>query len=134
MTEISITLDGEPVGKGRPRYNSKTGTVYTPYKTVSYERHLRWAAKAAMKGPGPLAGPLCVTVGAFFTIPKTWTKAEKAAAIDRAHTSKPDLDNIIKMLDALNGIVWKDDSQIAQLTALKRYSSKPALVITVRSL
>jgi Holliday junction resolvase RusA-like endonuclease len=47
------------------------------------------------------------------------------------HLVKPDLDNIIKQLDALNGIVWKDDSKIAALTSTKSYSEEPRLVINV---
>ena len=135
MTEIIVTLEGEPKGKGRPRF-TKSGHAYTPRATTVYEHLLRMRAKDAMNGRKPLTGPLTVTVGAFFPIAKSWTKAEKAAAIDgtKAHTSKPDIDNIAKTLDALNGVVWDDDSQITQLTALKRYSSSPALVVTVRQM
>lgn len=40
----------------------------------------------------------------------------------RAHSSKPDVDNLTKpILDALNGVVWEDDGQVAHLTVGKYY-------------
>jgi Holliday junction resolvase RusA-like endonuclease len=48
-------------------------------------------------------------------------------------TSRPDTDNYIKSVqDALNGIVWKDDSQVVALIADKWYSDKPRIEIDVR--
>ena len=45
---------------------------------------------------------------------------------------KPDPDNIAKMLDALNRVVWVDDSQIVGLDACqKRYSDRPRIEIYV---
>jgi Holliday junction resolvase RusA-like endonuclease len=38
-------------------------------------------------------------------------------------TKKPDIDNLTKaILDALNGIAWNDDAQVAQITAKKVWS------------
>jgi Holliday junction resolvase RusA-like endonuclease len=36
-------------------------------------------------------------------------------------TTRPDLDNFIKILDALNGVFWVDDSQIIRIDATKQY-------------
>lgn len=131
---ITITLQGSPKGKGRPRV-TRSGVVYTPKETVEYEGRLRSQAIDAMSNRPPLEGPLVVTVDAFFPIARSWTKAEKAAALNgsKHHTGTPDLDNIAKTLDALNGVVWADDRQIVQLTAMKRYGDHPALVVTVRA-
>lgn len=47
-------------------------------------------------------------------------------------TKKPDVDNLIKFVfDALNGILWADDSQIIRVTASKSYSNTPCTVIIV---
>ena len=46
-------------------------------------------------------------------------------------TTKPDLDNIVKALDGMNGIVVVDDSQIVKLTATKQYSEIPQLIVSV---
>ena len=56
-------------------------------------------------------------------IPKSWSKKRKNEAAGCYHTSKPDLDNLQKaLLDAMNGIVFEDDSQVADIRAVKRYT------------
>lgn len=45
-------------------------------------------------------------------------------------TGRPDIDNYIKFyLDVLNGIAYKDDSQIVKIKAVKMYSSPAKTVI-----
>jgi Holliday junction resolvase RusA-like endonuclease len=51
-----------------------------------------------------------------------------------AHTSRPDLDNLIKtVLDALNGIAYTDDKQIVRLGATKAYGTDPKILISIRA-
>ena len=38
MEKAKFTVYGEPKGKGRPRFNTKTGHAITPKDTVSYAR------------------------------------------------------------------------------------------------
>ena len=86
-----------------------------------------------MLGKQPMAEPISVIVAAWLPMPKSFTKAERAAAMAGKIVPAGDVDNYAKSaLDALNGIVWLDDRQVAQLTAVKRYSSAPALIISVR--
>lgn len=46
-------------------------------------------------------------------------------------TSKPDPDNIMKGLDALNEVVFRDDKQIVDARVIKSYSERPALRIEI---
>jgi len=133
MTTVAIRLDGEPRGKGRPRFSRKSGRAYTPAMTQNYEAALRVSAQHVMAGGALLAGPLDVSIRAVFAIPKGWAKKKKAeaeAGTLRA-TKRPDVDNLAKMIDALNGVVWSDDAQISDLTIYKRYSLKPSLTVEV---
>jgi Holliday junction resolvase RusA-like endonuclease len=129
---IVIELLGEPKGKGRPRF-TRSGIAYTPVKTRSYEASLAWTAAAAMKGAKPLEGPLALTVEAYVPIPSSWSgkRQRMAAAGDIRPTTRPDADNIMKTLDGLNGIVWRDDAQIVDVRCVKAYSERPRLVVTV---
>jgi Holliday junction resolvase RusA-like endonuclease len=128
---ISFTVPGLPQGKGRARFGN--GRTYTPAKTVAYEGLIALAGEKAMDGRGPLEGPVYVTVTAFFPIPASWPKRKKAEA--RWHTGKPDGDNILKAAgDGLNGIVWKDDSQVAFSKVIKQYGPTPRLEIAVECL
>ena len=48
--------------------------------------------------------------------------------------TKPDVDKLVRaVLDALTGIVWVDDSQVAILSAEKVYSPTPHTVVTVQA-
>lgn len=131
---IELRLDVTPVPKGRPRMTRK-GHVFTPPTTVAYEKEVAFLAKIQMKGQHPLAQPISVVVGAWLPMPKSFTKAERIAAIAGKITPIGDIDNFAKSaLDACNGIVWTDDRLISQLTVTKRYSSAPALTITAREI
>lgn len=129
--DIIIRMPGTPKGKGRPRFAN--GKVYTDRKTQHYETSLAWLARTVHRGP-PIEGPVSVRVVANFPIPKSWPKEKQflARTGQLAHTGKPDADNILKIIDALNGIVWKDDSQIRMASVTKAYSLEPGLIIVVR--
>jgi Holliday junction resolvase RusA-like endonuclease len=140
---ITIYLPGLVKGKGRPRIAIGRAVAgkkirqwnYTPEATRSYEAALKQVAVIAMAGKKPLSGPLSVSIEAVYEIPKSWTKAKREATLSGAmwKTSKPDLDNIMKMKDALNGVVWLDDSQVVHSNKLlKRYGYPAGLTITVR--
>lgn len=133
---ITIRLAGAPHGKGRPRFVRETGHAFTPAKTRSYEAALRIAAGEAMTGQTPMEGPVSVTVLACFPIPVSWSKKKQLAAVtgDIRPTGKPDLDNLLKALDALNEIVFRDDAQIVEAVITKTYSTLPSLIVTVRPL
>jgi len=111
---IVIELPGEPKGKGRPRFGR--GRAYTPADTRSYEEALAWEGRRVMGSRQPLDGPLCVRIEAKRSKPPT---------------AKPDADNIGKMADALNGIVWRDDCQIVDMRIIKTRADVPSLTITV---
>ena len=69
-------------------------------------------------GAGMHTGALKVTIYAVFTVPAKWTVEKKKLARrnEIAPENKPDCDNIAKaILDALNGVAYKDDSQVAEL-------------------
>ena len=133
MMEFSFTVPGLPQGKGRPRFVKATGRAYTPEKTASYESLIAYAASQAMRGAEPISAPVGVKVQAVFPIPASWPQKRKMAA--RWHTSKPDGDNILKAIgDALNGIVWADDKQIARTSIAKVYGETPGLHVFVEAL
>ena len=122
---IEIVFYGTPIGKARPRFGrTKSGQVvtFTAQKTRNFERDLRSLAQVAMIGKTVLEGPVKVTLTACFSH-KTKTGW---------HVSRPDLDNIIKaVLDALNGIVFDDDSAVCELVASKKYDSEERIEVQV---
>lgn len=145
MTSISFFVPGEPRGKGRPRSairKSKGGdafvSIYTDEKTRSYEKLISGYTKAAFGDRSPFKGAVEVRLVAIFTIPKSWSRRKREAALGRYKTSKPDIDNVEKSIDGMNGIAWLDDSQIARMMSAKKYQSafdEPAgLAVTITEL
>lgn len=126
---MTLTIPGEPVGKGRPRL-TRTGKAYTPARTRAYEQKIR---QAYLEQNGEkLNGYIVATITAYMQIPKSASKrqaAEMAAGIIRP-AKTPDIDNIVKAaLDGLNGLAYEDDKQIVKVVAEKWYSIKPRLEI-----
>ena len=133
MIEVAFFVPGVPVGKGRPRFSRKSGRAYTPEKTASYESLIAYAGNEAMGGREILSGPVSMKVTATFPIPASWSAKRKALAL--YHTGRPDADNIAKAAgDALNGIVWRDDSQLARISISKVYGQTPGLHVFVEAL
>lgn len=130
---IIVELAGPPHGKGRPRFVRATGHVHTPQRTINYEGELRAAGAAVMAGRVPVTGPLCVLVEAFFPIPASWSVKKRAQALAGLlrPTKRPDWENVAKMLDAFNEVVWRDDAQVVDGRIVKAYSDRPRLVVTV---
>jgi len=133
MTKTYIWLPGQPVGKGRPRF-TRTGRVYTPDKTRKFEHRLAATASNYMilHQLEPTNKPCRVIIRAQFEIPKSWTKAKKAQAINNEiYPGRPDIDNIAKIvLDSFNSVVFEDDDQVYDLRVVKTYGD-PCLVTEV---
>jgi Holliday junction resolvase RusA-like endonuclease len=65
-------------------------------------------------------------------IPASWSKKRREASKGLHHISRPDVDNYAKaVLDACNGVLYLDDSQIADLHASKKYSDVPRVEVTM---
>jgi Holliday junction resolvase RusA-like endonuclease len=132
---LVIELSGTPRGKGRGRAVSTPNgaRVFTDNKTRLYEAQLRHAGEITMAGRLPIAVALRVDVVARFPIAQSWSKRKRAEALAGTlrPCTTPDADNVLKILDGLNNIVWIDDKQIVDATVRKIYSERPGLTITV---
>lgn len=122
MSMVYFFVPGKVQGKARPRFSSRSGTVYTPGKTKSYERQIAEAYEA-QHGPC-FEGSVMVVIEAVFPIPKSWPRAKKAEALaGKLPPGKPDIDNILKVvLDGLNGIAYEDDKQVVLTQCKKVYA------------
>ena len=119
----SFFVPGKIRGKGRPRFTGvgKFGRAYTPKETVHYEALVRLAYQQKYNSKEPMTGPLSLAVVCWFPVPKSWSKKKRAEAL--LYAGKPDADNIIKAIgDALNGVAFADDSQIADVRCVRMYS------------
>jgi len=132
---ITFEVPGEPRGKGRPRF-SKDGHAYTDSETRAYENKIiAYYRKQLGAFQWPDSAFVSVEVTAHYPIPKRSTKAALAGmqAGTILPSRKPDIDNVLKVvLDALNGVAYKDDSRVVEVYARKIYSLTPKLVIEMK--
>lgn len=127
MREAFIVVPGQPKSKGRPRF--ARGRAYTPASTLQYERLVAAAAREVIAQP--IAVNVQVDIIAVYRIPKSWPKAQQAAAArGDIMPTRPDLDNVIKIiLDGLNGAAYVDDEQVHMISAEKTYGDEPKVEI-----
>lgn len=139
---IVIEMPGDVRGKGRHRsrmaFNKKTGGQFVMQhadpKTAKYEGDLQTFARREMEGRTMLDEPISMLVEVMRAIPSTWSKKKKADALEGRimPTGKPDWDNFAKTAgDALNGIVFRDDSLVVMGQCIKRYGDTPMLRVTI---
>lgn len=134
--EIFFFIPGQPVAKGRPRFARRGNYVqtYTPAKTLSYERLVAYSASQAMKSRNPSLNAVSLKMTMNLSIPSSWSEKRKQLARNGElfPLTKPDIDNCVKCInDGMNGIVFKDDSQIVDVIVKKRYSDIPGVYIEV---
>ena len=131
-TNVIITIATKPKPKLRARFNRKTGIAYNPDKNEDYESLIRWHCKQATKHF--FEGGICLICNFYFKPPASTPKKKLESYYNATepYTKKPDLDNLVKAVkDSLNGVLWKDDSQIVYVLAKKRYAQEDLVEIEV---
>lgn len=139
MGPVKFTVPGQPKGKARARTVRRGGGKnfsYTPEGTVLYENliktcYLQDAGHVLFNDGQPLA----VSITAFYEVPKSYSKKKKQEMLDGQlyPTKKPDIDNIAKcVLDALNKLAYRDDTQVVRLHMEKHYAEIPRVEVEIR--
>jgi len=128
---IAFTVPGEAVPWSRAGSNS--GKRYTPKRQANFAGVVKLFASQAMAGQEPMTGPVELSVRAIYLIPASWPAKRKRTVKWKA--TKADIDNVVKgCMDAMNGIVFVDDAQIASLIAQKTYGPLAGLTVSIASL
>lgn len=143
---ISFFVSGIPVPKGSAKafVNKKTGRAIVTQdnraKQIPWASTIAYHAQVEMEGP-LLTGPVEISLEFYMPRLKAHFGTGKNAGVVKAdapvwHTSKSDLDKLVRCaLDALTGIVWKDDSQVCEMGPVRKmYGDIPGVHITVTEL
>lgn len=117
----SIEINTRPVPKQRPRLSKFA--VYTPKKTLDYEKLIAYEWEKKYKG---LILKGAVKLDLLFCFKKA-----KSCKKDY-HTQRPDLDNLEKaILDGLNKVAFVDDCQVVELNSKKVFSDTDKILINI---
>lgn len=137
---IEIVVPIEPKAQKRARHGVVNGRAiaYTDSKQRTEASKLH-ALLYEHRPSTPWDGPVILGVKAYLPIPASkagkWKVAAESGAI--RPTTRPDLDNLLKMLkDVMSGIFWKDDRQVVEYLpgTGKYYGRIPRWEIVVESL
>lgn len=136
LKPVSFVVPGEPQGKGRARIGrvGAHARMFTPAKTLAYEGVIAYSAQVAMDGRALITGPVMLEMHMLHPIRESWSKKKKTGALagEILPTIKCDADNCLKAVcDALNGVVWKDDVQVVNVSLSKRFSDTPGVSVRV---
>jgi Holliday junction resolvase RusA-like endonuclease len=121
---LKIVIPDKPIAKTRPRFSRRGNFVNTYSDQQEKSDAVKLLLKQQMKYNPPLEGALYFRAVFFMPIPKHTSRKKRLAMIlgTIQHTKRPDIDNLEKFIaDCLNGIVWKDDSQIVHSETFKAY-------------
>lgn len=134
--KYSFEILEKAVGKGRPRFNTITKTMYTPPATRTFEEKARLSFINKYNiVTDPSYEPFKVKITAIIRPPKSTSKKMTNELNGKPYTKKPDVDNIAKcILDSLNGLVYKDDSQVTELIIKKEYGIESKVIVELEEL
>lgn len=120
LRDFGFKIAGEAVPKKRPRLG-RHGVAYTPAETKTWEEYLGYQMNVVMHQFTMVTYPIKVRI--VFNLP--YSQKNKHG----------DIDNLAKsVLDAGNGIVWKDDRLIKQLHVYIAFSEFPDVTVQVTEL
>jgi len=137
---VRLVIYGKTVPQGRARFKHikcKDGReldiAYDPtksrdFKALVYEEALK------VKPIKPFEGEVGISVVVFRAMPKDFSKKKQQMAINGeiSPITRPDWKNYFAGIeDALKGVMWKDDSQVVDVSGGKRYSDIPRVEIEV---
>lgn len=114
--EIYVPGTARPQGSKRHVGNGvliESSKALAPWRTT-----VAWHAAQAYRA-APLLGAVHLTAEFVLPRPKRLPKRLPTPP----HTTKPDTDKLIRaVMDALSGVVYRDDSQVIDLHPTKRYA------------
>ena len=121
-------IPGDPIPLQRPRFGKHR--VYDSQKNAK----LNWELQLTEQNVDikMFSGPLWLDVIFYMEIPSTATKKSVDKLLNSFHVFRPDLSNLVKFAeDCCNEVLYKDDCQIAKISAEKRYDVWARTEITI---
>lgn len=132
---IEYSIEGTPRPQGSKRHVGGGVMVESSKYVKEWRAFARMKAVQAMQGNERIEKPVPVllVVDFIFDRPlKHFTKKGLRPEAPSCHTSKPDVDKLLRaLLDSMSGVVFVDDGQVASLAVSKRYGKAPTTTVSV---
>lgn len=124
---IEFFIPGEPVPKARMRVRLTRGRLWrqTPEETVRWETYLKTCA-------GEYAPETLIDEAFRMEMHFILTKPPSLPKKRRFPDRKPDWSNLVKSVeDALEGVIYTNDSRCVEGFVTKRYGEKPGVRVKI---
>jgi crossover junction endodeoxyribonuclease RusA len=133
VAAIAFHVPGVPAPQGSKRHVGRGILVESSKALAPWRTTVGVVARQEYSGP-PLDGP--VRVKLTFTFPRLKrhyrANGELRDSAEYWHGSRPDVDKLARaVLDGLTGIVFRDDGQVCELAAGKRYGDNAGVDVMV---
>jgi crossover junction endodeoxyribonuclease RusA len=126
---ITFTAYGIPAPKGSTKAFMPRGGRF-PIVTADNKRTKPWQSIVQAAAIDAIGGNLIlfpdgpVSIAVEFYLPRPKSLPKRVVH----HLKKPDCDKCIRsVLDALTGVIWRDDSQVVRIHATKFYASDASM-------
>lgn len=131
-----FNIQEKAIGKQRPRYSARTHKMYTPTATRSFEEKVRWAFTSKYNIETELSTkPISAIIKVYYKPATSLSDKKKNSLYGQPCVKKPDTDNIAKaILDSLNGLAYKDDSQVTSLIVDKYYGKENLIEVDLEEI
>lgn len=138
---LEIRIAGIPIPQGSLRAFARNGKAWAtsdnprtrPWKAAVTAEAANAVQAAGLETPAYDRRPVAVAI--TFPLPRPKGHYGKRGLLPSAPkypATLPDLDKLVRaILDALTGIVWRDDAQVVALEAYKRYSDELVTIVEV---
>lgn len=146
MTSIKFFVPGVPAPQGSVKSftHPATGKIVSQPdnpRTKPWRGIVGMTALAALNDWSLSREPFVVVLRFVFPRPKSHFGSGRNAETLKASAPAqpcgrgvPDIDKLIRaVLDALTGVIWFDDSQVAYVEAMKRYGDSPGVWVDLHS-
>jgi Holliday junction resolvase RusA-like endonuclease len=132
-----LVIFGNPIAASRPRVTRWSTYYKEPYN--SYKSFLRAKVVESIANsnftPFDASLPLKMYITFEMEIPKSFSTKKRLSLEGTYVVKKPDIDNLSKScFDAMNKIVYNDDSQIVEIIVKKVYSFEPKTIIKIEEI
>ena len=130
----------KPLPKKRPKASTASGFVKFYNPQSKDEMDFKLNIKRKIGNAKPLEGPVFVDMLFLMRRPKIHYGTGKnegtlKSSADVFHVKKPDEDNLLKFIkDAMNKLVYRDDSQVVGAFTWKEYSQDTGVIVKVYEL
>ena len=138
---ISFFVPGIPATQGSKRHVGNGIMIDSNKRLPGWRSAVAYGAREAMDGRDPITGPVRLTVVFTLRRPKKHFRTGKHSHELRPDApvycdTTPDLSKAVRAVeDAMKGIVWRDDCQVAENGINRKlYGAQPGAQITVEML